>query len=126
MFASEYECMCVYVYVCICVSLCCVLFFFWVLSRPDRWFTKLEKRNVRRNRGGVVILTCKSFDILGERGERQTEPFHRWFLPAFPSGKLEPNSVCRFKNASVCTFRTSPCMPAARAHVEKHVHTEAF
>ena len=25
------------------------------------------------------------------------------------------------KNASVCTFKTSPCMPAPRAHVETHV-----
>ena len=30
-----------------------------------------EKRNVRRNPGGVSILTCKSFDTLGEGCERQ-------------------------------------------------------
>ena len=29
--------------------------------------------------------------------------------------------VFGFKNASVCTFKTSPCMPAPRAHVLKHV-----
>ena len=39
--------------------------------------------------------------------------------------------VFGFKNASVCTFKTSPCMPAPRAHVLKHVrvvpvHTETF
>ena len=42
--------------------------------------------------------------------------------------------MCGFKNASVCTFKTSPCMPAPRAHVFQHVrvvyvlnrHTEAF
>ena len=36
-----------------------------------------------------------------------------------------------FKNASVCTFKMSPCMPAPRAHVSKHVrvvpvHTGTF
>ena len=43
-----------------------------------------------------------------------------------------------FKNAPVCTFKTSPCMPSTRAHLEKHVrvvpvhtgtflmHTESF
>ena len=39
---------------------------------------------VRRNPGGAAILTCKSFDILGEGGERQTEPSHGWFPPTFP------------------------------------------
>ena len=39
--------------------------------------------------------------------------------------------VCGFKYASVCTFETSPCMSATRAHVEKHVRvllacTETF
>ena len=35
------------------------------------------------------------------------------------------------QNVPVCTFKTSPCVPATRAHVETHVrvvlvHTEAF
>ena len=39
--------------------------------------------------------------------------------------------VCGFKYASVCTFKTSPCMPAPSAHVFQHVrvmpiHTETF
>ena len=29
---------------------------------------------IRRNSGGAVILTCKSFDFFGERDERQTSP----------------------------------------------------
>ena len=33
----------------------------------------------------------------------------------------DDHPVCRFKNASVCRFKTSPCMPAPRTHVEKHV-----
>ena len=41
------------------------------------------------------------------------------------------NPVCRLKNASVCAFQTSPCMPAPRAHVVQHVrvvlvHTGTF
>ena len=37
-------------------------------------------------------------------------------------------SVCTFKNASVCTFKTSPCVPTPRPHVVTHagvvpVHT---
>ena len=45
--------------------------------------------------------------------------------------KNEEKTVCGFKNASVCTFKTSPCMPAPRAHVSTHVrvvpvHTETF
>ena len=40
-------------------------------------------------------------------------------------------SVCRVQNVSVCRFKTLPCVPAKRAHVEQHarvlpVHTEAF
>ena len=40
-------------------------------------------------------------------------------------------TVCRFKNVSVCTFKTSPCMPAPRAHVFRNVrvvrvYTETF
>ena len=34
----------------------------------------------------VLILTCKSFVILGYRGERLIEPSSSWFLPKFPSG----------------------------------------
>ena len=39
--------------------------------------------------------------------------------------------VCWFKNVPVCTIKTSPCMPAPRAHVLKHVrvvpvHTGTF
>ena len=39
--------------------------------------------------------------------------------------------VCTFKNASVCTFKTSPCVPAPRPHVLPHagvvpVHTGTF
>ena len=41
------------------------------------------------------------------------------------------NPVCRLKNASVCRFKTSPCMPATRAHAFQHVrvvpvHTGTF
>ena len=50
---------------------------FFVLSGPDMWWTKPEKRKVRREHGGMAILTCKSFDVLGARGERQTEPSHK-------------------------------------------------
>ena len=40
-------------------------------------------------------------------------------------------TVFGFKNASVCTFKTSPCVPAPRAHVFQHVrvvpvHTGTF
>ena len=31
------------------------------------------------------------------------------------------NPVCRLKNASVCRFKTSPCVPAPRAHAFQHV-----
>ena len=49
-------------------------------------------------------------------------------------GTLKKNvekPVFGFKNASVCTFKTSPCMPAPRAHVLQHVrvvpvHTGTF
>ena len=34
----------------------------------------------------VAILTCKSFVILGYRGERLIEPSSSWFPPKFPSG----------------------------------------
>ena len=34
--------------------------------------------------------------------------------------KREKNRVY-VQNASVCTFKTSPCMPAPRAHVFQHV-----
>ena len=57
--------------------------------------TKPEKRNVRGNPGGVAILTCKSFVMLGEEGERQTEPSHNWFPPQCPSGELELNNFIR-------------------------------
>ena len=45
----------------------------FVLSGPDIWRTQFEKRNVKGNPGGIAILTCQS-DVLGERGDRQTEP----------------------------------------------------
>ena len=32
------------------------------------------------------------------------------------------NPVCRLKNASVCRFKTSPCMPATRAHAFQPTH----
>ena len=54
-------CVCVFVYVLrvyVCVCFLCVF----------------EKRNVRRNPGGVSILTCKTFDTLGEG--RKTKPNH--------------------------------------------------
>ena len=40
-------------------------------------------------------------------------------------------NVCGFKNASVCTLKTSPCMRAPLSHVLKHmrvvpVHTGTF
>ena len=50
---------------------------------------------VRRNPGGAAILTCKSFDILGEGGERQTEPSHGWFSSNVSPGELELNSFVR-------------------------------
>ena len=41
------------------------------------------------------------------------------------------NPVCRLKTLSVCRFKTSPCMPATRAHAFQHVgvvpvHTVTF
>ena len=57
--SSECACACVSLRMC-CVCMCvffCVCMF--------------EKRNVRRNPGGLSILTCKSFDTHGEGGERQ-------------------------------------------------------
>ena len=36
-----------------------------------------------------MVLTCKSFVILGYRGEKLIEPSSSWFLPKFPSGKME-------------------------------------
>ena len=32
------------------------------------------------------------------------------------------NPVCRLNNASVCRFKTSPCMPATRAHAFQPTH----
>ena len=47
----------VYVSVCLCLFVvCCVL------------LRVVETGNVRRNPGGVALLTCKSFEKLGERG----------------------------------------------------------
>ena len=49
-----------------------------------------------------------------------------------PLSLLSPSPPCvRPKNASVCRFKTSPCVPAPRPHVVTHagvvpVHTEAF
>ena len=45
--------------------------------------------------------------------------------------KKREKNHCGFKNASVCAFKTSPCMPAPRAHVFQHVrvvpvHTGTF
>ena len=45
--------------------------------------------------------------------------------------KKRGKTVCGFENVTVCTFKTSPCMPAPRAHVLKHVrlvpvHTGTF
>ena len=34
---------------------------------------------------------------------------------------LSLSAVCPFKNVPVCTFKTSPCVPAPRAHMLKHV-----
>ena len=34
----------------------------------------------------LAILTCKSFVILGYRGEMLIEPSRRWSLPKFSSG----------------------------------------
>ena len=47
------------------------------------------------------------------------------------AGQTWKNPFFEFKNASVCTFNTSPCMQAPRAHVLKHVrvvpvHTGTF
>ena len=49
----------------------------------------LEKGKVWGDSGGgrlVAILTCKSFVILGKRGERLIEPSGSWFPPKCPSG----------------------------------------
>ena len=45
--------------------------------------------------------------------------------------KMWKKNECGFKNASVCTFKTSTCMPAPRVHVFRHVrvvpvHTGTF
>ena len=57
-------CVCAYVCMCVCVSVC-------VSVCLCKCVNVCLKRNVRRNPGGVSILTCKSFDTLGE-GERKT------------------------------------------------------
>ena len=43
------------------------------------------------------ILTCKSFVMLGERGERQTEPSHSWFPPHHTTDTTQtfPPNRCR-------------------------------
>ena len=58
------------------------------MLEPERWSTMPEKGKVRGNSGGrlAAILTCKSFVILGYRGERLIEPSSSWFPPKFPSG----------------------------------------
>ena len=45
--------------------------------------------------------------------------------------KTVEKSLCGFRHAPVCTFKTRPCMPAPRAHVFQHVrvvpvHTGTF
>ena len=46
-----------------------------------------EGQSLRKLRWRLVaILTCKSFVILGYRGERLIEPSSSWFLLKFPSG----------------------------------------
>ena len=55
--------------ICICI---CIVF----SSFQDPTFFELSLRSATAsgNLGGVAILTCKSFVMLGERSERQTEP----------------------------------------------------
>ena len=43
----------------------------------------------------VAILTCKSFVILGSRGERLIDLSSSWFHPKFPSGWMELRSFIR-------------------------------
>ena len=84
-----YVCMCVCVYVCVCkvcVCVCVVPCFFSSCQDLKDGELCLRSAMSRENFGGVATLTCESFDILGERCERQTEPSHSWFPPEFPSG----------------------------------------
>ena len=112
-------CRCVYM----CVYVLCVVFL--VLSGPDRWSTKLKKRNVRRNPGGVAILTCESFVMLGERGDRQTEPSHscqhtRRRFECTPGGVLNPHT-----EFSAChTTHTTHTTPHIHIHIHSHSHTQ--
>ena len=64
-----------------CVCVLCLVFL--SCQDPTGGELSLKKRDDRRNPGGVAILTCKSCDIFGESGERQTEPSHSWFSPTF-------------------------------------------
>ena len=43
----------------------------------------------------VAILTCKSFVVLGYRGERLNEPSSSWFPPKFLSGWLALSNFIR-------------------------------
>ena len=89
-----YTNICLYIEICErirkCICKCIVCSF--VLSGPDIWRTKPGNRNVR---GNPPILTSKSSSMLGERGERQTEPCHNWFPPQCPSRELELNNFIK-------------------------------
>lgn len=41
-----------------------------------------------------TVLTCKSFVVLGHRGERPIESLSSWFPAKFPSGKQTTSTEC--------------------------------
>ena len=68
-----------------CICICTV---FSSFQDPTCGEPSLRSATSRRNLGGVAILTCKSFVMLGERSERQTEPPRSGVPLQCPSGEL--------------------------------------
>ena len=46
------------------------------VSGLERWRTQPEKGKVRREPGGVAILTCKSFDMLWRKERKTNRTIH--------------------------------------------------
>ena len=64
-----------YIDICDRIRICiCICIVFSSFQDPTCGELSLRSATSRGNRGGVGILTCKSFVMLGERSERQTEP----------------------------------------------------
>ena len=52
----------------------------------------LERRNVSRTAGGVAILTCKSFVMLGERAMDKLNHLTAGYLQRFPQDNWSPTT----------------------------------